>query len=61
MAYIIYLVLPTTGIIPNKLHDSLSINLFNLRPGLYIQMQRAVLLHTCHIVRNVFHRTVNKN
>ena len=32
MAYIISLVLHTTGIIPNKLHDSLSLNLFNPYP-----------------------------
>jgi hypothetical protein len=36
MAYI--LLLPTTGIIPNKLHDSLSLNMLNIRPGLHIQI-----------------------
>jgi hypothetical protein len=36
-------VLFTTGIIRNKLHESLK--LFNLRPGLYILMQKAVVLN----------------
>jgi hypothetical protein len=49
MAYIIPPVLSTTGIIPNKLHESLK--LLNLFPALYIQMQKAVILNTCDIVR----------
>jgi hypothetical protein len=49
MAYIIPLVLSTMGIIPNKLHESLE--LLNLCPALYILMQKAVKLNTCHIVR----------
>ena len=39
------LVLSTTDIIPNKLHESLK--LLNLRPALYILMQKAVILSTC--------------
>jgi len=33
----------------NKLHDSLE--LLNVRPDLYILMQKAVILNTCHIDR----------
>jgi hypothetical protein len=43
------LVLSTMGIIPNKLHENLK--LFTLPPALYILMQKAVILNTCHIVR----------
>jgi len=46
---IVLLVVPTTGTIPNKLHVSLK--LLRLRPGLYILVQKAVLLNTCYIVR----------
>jgi hypothetical protein len=42
-------ILSTMGIIPNKLHKSLK--LLNLRPGLYILMQKAVILNIYHIVR----------
>jgi len=42
-------VLPTTGTIPNKLHVSLK--LLHLRPGLYILIQKAVLLNTCYVTR----------
>jgi hypothetical protein len=38
------LVLPSMGIIPNKLYDGL--NLFNLHPALYILMQKSVILNT---------------
>ena len=48
-AYIIPLVLSTTCIIPNKLHESLK--LLNPHPVLYILMQKAVTLNTCRIVR----------
>ena len=47
-AYIIPLVLSTTGIIPNE-----SLKLLNLRPALYIVTQKAVILNTCHIVRKL--------
>jgi hypothetical protein len=40
----------TTGIILNKLHDSLK--LLILRPK-YIPMQQAVILNTCRIVQKV--------
>jgi hypothetical protein len=56
-AYTIPLVLSTPGIISNKLH--ISLKLLNCHPALYIIMQKAVILHTCHIVRKVFCRTVN--
>jgi hypothetical protein len=36
------------GIMPNKLHKTLK--LLNLRPALYILMQKAVILNTCRIV-----------
>jgi hypothetical protein len=49
MAYIMPLVLSTTGIIPNKLYQSLE--LLNLNPSLHIPMQKAVILNTHHIVR----------
>jgi hypothetical protein len=38
------LVLPSKGIIPNKLYDGL--NLLNLRSALYILMQKSVILNT---------------
>jgi hypothetical protein len=37
------------GIIPNKSHGSLK--LLNLLPGLYVLMQRAVMLNKCRVVR----------
>jgi hypothetical protein len=48
-AYVITLLLPTAGIIPNKLHEGFKP--LNLHPGLYILMQKAVILNTCRIVR----------
>jgi len=39
MTYVIPLVLSTTGIIPNKLHETFK--MLNLRPDLYILMQEA--------------------
>jgi hypothetical protein len=51
MAYIIPLVISTTGIIPNKLHESLK--LLNHHPALYILMQKAVILNTCRMGRKV--------
>lgn len=42
-------VLPTTGIIPNKLHESLK--LLNLHPALYILMLEPVILNKDHTVR----------
>jgi hypothetical protein len=39
------------GIISDKLHDSLK--LLNLRPALYILMQKAVILNACLIVRTL--------
>ena len=41
----------TTGIIPNKLHKSLK--LLNFRAALYVLMQQAVILNTCHIARKL--------
>ena len=42
------LMLPTNGVIPHKLHDSLT--LINLRHVLYIPTQKAVILNTCRTV-----------
>jgi len=42
-------VLPTTGIIPNKVHENLK--LLSHHPALYILMLEAVMLNTDHIVR----------
>ena len=47
-AYIIPLVLSTMDIGPNKLHESLKLPY--LCPGVYILMQKAVVINTCHIV-----------
>jgi len=47
--YITPFLLTTTGIIPNKSSESLK--LFNLRPGLCLLKQKAVILNTCRIVR----------
>ena len=44
------LVLSATGIVPNKLHGSL--NLLIVRPGLYVVMQKGVVLSTWRIVRD---------
>jgi len=44
-------VLFTTDIIRNKLRESLK--LLSLRPGLYILMQKAVMLSKCRIVRTM--------
>jgi hypothetical protein len=44
------LVLSTTGIIPNKLLEILT--LLNLRPHLCFKMQRAIMLNTGRRVRN---------
>jgi hypothetical protein len=44
MAYIISLVISTTGVIPNKSHESLKVLL--LHPSLYILMHQAVKIHT---------------
>jgi len=46
--FIILLVLHTMHIIQHKLHKSMT--LFNLCSVLYILMQKAVILNTCHIV-----------
>jgi integrase len=43
--YIIALVLSTSGVIPNELHESLK--LINRSPALYIVMQKAVIFHAC--------------
>jgi hypothetical protein len=48
MACIKTLVLSTTGIVTNKLHESLT--LLNLRPALYVTTRKAVILNTCRIV-----------
>ena len=47
-AYIIPLVSSTMDIGPNKLHENLKLP--NLCSGLYILMQKAVIIHTCRTV-----------
>jgi len=47
--YIIPRVLSTTGVITNELLESLK--LLKLCPGLYILMQKVVILNTCRRVR----------
>ena len=49
-AYIIPLVLPTTGINPYKLYKSMKV--LNLRPSLYNLMTKSVMLIICHVVTN---------
>ena len=56
--YVLPLVLPTTGIIPNKLHESLKP--LNLLSALYILIQKAVALNTCHIVKKLLAEQSNK-
>ena len=51
------LLLPTTGIIPNKLHESLK--LLNLRPDLYILKQEAVSLNLLKPTGHVMHQQFN--
>ena len=48
-AYILPLVLSTSGIAPDKLDESLK--LLILRPSLYILTQTAVIINTCRIKR----------
>ena len=48
-AYILPLVLFTAGIVPDKLDESLK--LFILLLSLYIVIQKAVTLKTCHVER----------
>jgi hypothetical protein len=49
--YTIPLVLSTAGIIPHKQHDSLK--LLNLRPNLYILMQKAAILNASRIAGKI--------
>jgi hypothetical protein len=46
---IIPLIISANGIVPRKLHDS--IKLIGLQPNVYIEMQKAIILNTCRIVR----------
>jgi len=48
--YILPLVLSTMGIIPNKFNKNLE--LLNLHPSVYTQIQKAVILNSCCISRN---------
>jgi hypothetical protein len=48
--------LTTTGIIPS----CMTVWNCSLHPGLYILMQKAVILNTCHTVLKVFMRLMNK-
>ena len=47
--HVMSLVPSKMGMFPNKLYES--IKLLNLRPGIYIIMQKAVILNTCRIIR----------
>jgi hypothetical protein len=49
--HVVQLVLSTMGIIHNTLHDSRE--LLNLRPGLYILLQKTAILNTRRIVRKL--------
>jgi hypothetical protein len=53
--YLTPLVLSTTGIIPNKLHDRFE--LLNLRPALHIPKQKSVILIIHHTVRKFLARS----
>jgi hypothetical protein len=50
---IVTLALSTTGIIQNKLYDSLKLLHILTALRVYIPKQKAVILHTCCIVRKV--------
>ncbi|KAG6439021.1 hypothetical protein O3G_MSEX000416 [Manduca sexta] len=47
--YVVPIVLSTTGVIPNNLHNSLK--LLDLKKTIYITLQKAAILNTCRIVR----------
>jgi hypothetical protein len=49
-AKVIPIAIPSTGVIPKLLSQSLKKP--NLHPNTYIQMQKSVILSTCSIVRN---------
>ena len=49
-AQVIPIVIPSTGVIPKSL--SQSVKRLDLHPNTYIQMQKSVILGTCSIVRN---------
>lgn len=46
---ILPIILSVTGVIPNKLHDS--IRILEINPNIYIEMQKSVIISTCSIVR----------
>jgi hypothetical protein len=50
VAQVILLAISSTGVIPKSLPQSLK--RLNLRPNMYIQMQKSVILGTCSIARN---------
>ena len=56
--YVLLLALPTTGIIPNKLHESFKP--LKLLPVLYILTQKAVALNTCLTVRTLLAKQSSK-
>jgi len=49
-AKVIPIVIPSTGVIPKSLSQSLT--RLNLHPNTYTQMHKSVILGTCSIVRN---------
>ncbi|XP_060522496.1 uncharacterized protein LOC132699669 [Cylas formicarius] len=48
-------VLSSTGLIPKKLHKSLQS--LGLQQYLYMELQKASILQTCHLVRNFLHHS----
>jgi len=48
---VIPIVIPSTGVIPKSLSQSLT--RLNFHPNTYIQLQKSVILGTCSIVRNI--------
>jgi Reverse transcriptase (RNA-dependent DNA polymerase) len=49
---VVPLIISANGIVPRKLHDS--IKTIDLQPNIYIEMQKAIILNTCRIVRKFF-------
>lgn len=52
---VVPIILSTTGVIPKTLHTSL--HTLGLHHDTYIQLQKAVIINTCHTVRKFFNTT----
>lgn len=48
-AYIVPIIISTTGVVPNHIHNSLK--LLDLKDNIFISLQKAAILNTCRIVR----------